>query len=342
MKRVSAAVALLLAVATLAFAAARTAPDPLEAKLLAAMTSTPHVSYTGTVEVVRIGNHTAEATVYRIEHRAPDFTRRVYTAPGALYGDSVIAKGELVFSIDAKRRRIIERQSEGGDDVPTPKSDYALLQQNYRIAGGGSETFDGRRAIDVTLTNDYSGRRTMLLRIDAVTNVVLDRKEFATNGALVSEMRFESIRYVGELPSGDFALPAGYAVVRGAAFGEPFTTPQRVVDTAGFAAREPRALAEGFSPVDATVVELRGVRTLHVLYSDGLRTLSLFENAQASTLDTTHLRPQSVSVGNSTALYAEDGPTALLAWSDGTLHYTLVGDAGLVDLRRIAQSMEKP
>ena len=61
-----------------------------------------------------------------------------------------------------------------------------------------------------------------------------------------------------------------------------------------------------------------------------------------STLDAARLRPQTVFVGSASALYAEDGPTALLAWSDETLHYTLVGDAGLVDLRRIAESMKRP
>lgn len=341
MKRTS-AIAFALAGASLAFAAARPASDPVDATLLAAMSTPPNVSYTGTVEVLRIGNHTAEATFYKIEHRAPDATRRVYTAPAALYGDSVISKGPLVFSIDSKRRRIVERHNDFGDGVPTLGNDYALLRRNYRVAGTGSEIFDGRRTIDVSLMNDYSGKRTMLLRIDAVTKIVLDRREFAANGALVSEVRFESIRYVSELPSGDFAIPAGYAVARATAFGEPFAAPDRVVGAAGFAAREPRTLADGFAPIDATVVELRGVRTLHVLYSDGLRTVSLFENAQASTLDATHLRPQNLLVGRESALYAEDGPTALLAWSDGTLHYTLVGDAGLVDLRRIAESIEKP
>ncbi len=80
--------------------------------------------------------------------------------------------------------------------MPTVGSDYALLRRNYRIVGAGSEIFDGRRAIDVSLTNDYSGKRTMLLRIDAATKIVLDRREFAANGSLVSEVRFESIRYV--------------------------------------------------------------------------------------------------------------------------------------------------
>ncbi len=341
MKRPSAA-ALALVAGSFGFAAARPAPEPMDALLLAAMGASPNVSYTGTVEVLHIGSRSAQATIYRVEHRAPDFTKRVYTAPGALYGDSVLSKGELTFSIDTKRRRIVERQDDTAGGAPAIDANYALLRRNYRIAETGSETFDGRRAIDVTLVNDFSGRRTMLMRIDAASKIVLDRQLFAADGALVSEVRFEAIRYVPELPPGDFALPSGYALVRRAAFGESFGRPDRVVKNAGFAAREPHVLADGFAPVDATLVEYRGVRTLHLLYSDGLRTVSLFENVQASTLDVARLQPETLTLGATSALYAEDGPTALLAWSDGTLHYTLVGDVGLVDLRSLARSMERP
>jgi hypothetical protein len=44
-------------------------------------------------------------------------------------------------------------------------------------------------------------------------------------------------------------------------------------------------------------------------------------------------------VGAYEAEYAEDGSTALLAWSDGSLHYTLVGEVGQVDLPHLAAAM---
>ncbi len=44
-------------------------------------------------------------------------------------------------------------------------------------------------------------------------------------------------------------------------------------------------------------------------------------------------------MGGRNAEYAEDGATALLAWSDGTLYYTLVAEVGVVNLARIAASI---
>ena len=78
-----------------------------------------------------------------------------------------------------------------------------------------------------------------------------------------------------------------------------------------------------------------------VLYSDGIRSVSLFENAKASTLDVTGLQTQWTSVGGRRAEYAEEGATALLAWNDANLHYALVGELGMDELRSIAAQIEK-
>jgi negative regulator of sigma E activity len=352
MKRLS-VVALALAAGSLAFAAAKPAgpstplrvtPTPLragslDALLFAAMSAPASVSYTGIVQIVQIGRSAAEASVCRVEHRAPDLTRRTYTTPASLSGDSVVSEGELTFSIDARRRQIVESRSGPFDDSLGLRADYSLLHENYRVVRKGDETFDGRQTIDLALVNKYDDRSTMLVRIDEASKIVLDKQEFAPDGALVSEMRFEEIRYTRSIPDADFALPKQYALVEGPALGSRSEKPDRVVRSAGFAAREPRSLPDGFSPVEGNVVELRGVRTVHLLYSDGVRTVSLFENAKASTVDMRRLQPRPLRVGGHSAEYAEDGATALLGWSDGSLYYTLVGEFGLVDLPRIAASI---
>jgi negative regulator of sigma E activity len=336
-KRVSTAGLAFLA-GTLSLASAGST-SRVDALLAAAMAAPSKISYTGVVEVVRIGDRAAEASVYRIEHRAPDLTRRLYSAPPALAGDSVVSKGDVSFSIDVRRHRIVETRNDAVEDRIALNDNLALLRQNYRAIDRGGETFDDRPTTVVVLINKYNRRLTMLMRIDRETKVVLDKQRFARDGSLVSELRFESVRYVGTIPQADFALPKQYALVQGPTFGESSEDPQRVVRNAGFPAREPRSLPEGFAPIDGNIVELRGVRTLHLLYSDGIRTVSLFENAKPSTLDMTGLQPQQTNVGGRSAQYAEDGAMALLTWSDGSLHYALVGELELAELRRIAASV---
>ncbi|MGB6518873.1 MAG: sigma-E factor regulatory protein RseB domain-containing protein [Candidatus Cybelea sp.] len=347
MKRASAVAALALMVGALGPASAQSNANPstslrtspIDALILAAITAPSTVSYTGTVQSFRIGNGASEAAVYRVEHRAPDLTLRVYTAPSDLSGYSVVLKGDQSYAIDSKKRRIVESRDDAVDARMALLSDDALMHKNYRAVVRGSEIFDRRRAIDVAILSKDTSRAAMLLRIDDATKIVLDKQEFGPEGALVSELRFENIDFASSIPAADFAIPKGYGVVRGPTFGETFDRPDRVVHAAGFATREPRSLPGGFVPIEGDLDDMQGVRTVHFLYCDGIRTVSLFESAQASTLEVTQLRPRSLRVGRRDAEYAEDGTTALLAWSDGSLYYTLVGEVGLVDLPPLAASI---
>lgn len=339
MKKRANIAALALAAGTLTLVGATPESAPLDALLRAAISAPSDVSYTGVVEVVRIGSHSSEAEVYRVEHRAPNLTRRIYTAPSGLSGDSVVSKGDLVFSIDAREHRIVETRNDAAEDPEALNTDYALLRENYSVVRKGGESFDGRSVIDLALVNKYSRRTTVMVRIDAASKLVLDKEEFTPDGAPAGELRFEEVRYTASLPTADFALPMQYPLVRDGASEGSTQSPGRAVRSAGFPAREPHSLPDGFAPVEGNLVEMRGVRMLHLLYVDGIRTVSLFENAKASTLDATRLRPQPLRVGRRSAEYAEDGTTALLAWSDGTLYYTLVSEVGMVDLARIAASI---
>lgn len=324
----------------LSAADAKTAPQTVDALLAAAISAPSTISYTGVVEVVAMGTRTAEAAVYRVEHRAPALTRRSYVAPSIYAGDWVVAAGDAIFSVDPKRRRMVKSRNDGADDSSALHANYALLRRNYHSVRVGSDTVAGRRTIGFALIDNDTARTTMLVRVDAATKCVLEREEFAADGAPLEIVRFESISYATAPPMADFALPKEYEIVRAPSFA-PSLPPDRVLRDAGFAAEAPQTLPGGFAPVDGNIVELRGIRTVHVLYSDGLRTVSLFESAQGATLEATRAQLQPVLIGNHGAQYAEEGPTALLSWSDGRLNYTLVGEVGLVDLRRLAGAIER-
>ena len=82
------------------------------------------------------------------------------------------------------------------------------------------------------------------------------------------------------------------------------------------------------------------MRTLHVMYSDGIRTVSLFENAGPATVDMAPMHPQNVNVAGRQAQYAQRGDDNVLTWSDGRLHCALVGDLSVTEMQRIAGSIQ--
>jgi negative regulator of sigma E activity len=81
------------------------------------------------------------------------------------------------------------------------------------------------------------------------------------------------------------------------------------------------------------------VRTLHILYSDGLRTVSLFENARGAAADLSKFTVHRTKVRSGEAQYVEDGPTTLLTWSSASRHFELVGELSREELVRIASSV---
>ncbi len=319
-------------------ASAAATVEPPDALVYDAMAAPATISYTGSVETVRIGNAGSEASVFRIEHRAPNQTMRRYTAPSALAGDYVITKGVQTYSVDVKRHRVVAGKNDAVNDQIAIDNNYLLLRQNYRAAKRGAESLDGRDVVDVALINRYTHRTTVIVKIDSETKLVLDKQLFAGDGSLLAETRFTEVSFGNAIPD-DFAVPRDYRSENGPTFATPSDDPHQVTASAGFAVREPKFLPDGFSPVEGSIVTLRGVRTLHVLYSDGLRTVSLFENDAASAVNMNGLHPQATSIGAESADYAESGPTTLLAWRDQGLHYALVGELELTELKRIAASI---
>lgn len=328
-------------VASLSLASAAPAvEEPADGLVFDAMTAPSTVSYAGTVEVVNIGNQQSDASVYRIEHRAPNLTQRVYVSPPKLRGDIVVSRGEESYFVDVGRHRVVQTENDASSDQIARDDNYLLLRANYRAIKRSTEGLGGRRVRTIALVNKYTGGVTMLVRIDEATKLVLDKQQFAPDGSLVSEMRFQDVRYTADLPDADFSIPKEFELVRGPKFGEPSKNVAQVVRSAKFAARGPKFLPDGFSPVEGHMIDVKGVSTLHLLYSDGIRTVSLFENAGPSGLDLTDLHPQSASIeGRDDAQFAQRGPTTLLTWKDGSLHCALVGELGIDELQHIAASV---
>jgi outer membrane lipoprotein-sorting protein len=337
--RVSRLIALSLTFAFCAFSTVSAAPQSAKDLLRAAMQAPAKTSYVGQVQILRFGSQKSEASIFRIEHRAPDLTRRWYLAPQDLYGDSIISHGETTYSIDIKRDRVVVTQDDAIDDQVAEDDNFGLLNANYRVDEGPRETLFGRPVRTLVLTNRYTGVATMRVRLDAQTFLVLDRLQYAPNGALVSQMRFENLRYTNDIPQAIFSVPNSMTHVDGPRRGMPSYDLQRLIKTAGFDARGPKYLPEGFLPIAGNVVDMKGVRSLHLLYSDGIRTASLFENAKGATVDMSGFKALDTKVEGHDARYVEDGPTTLLAWSEAGLHFTLVGELTRNELEKIAASI---
>ena len=322
-------------------ASADAQPDDPAALLRESLLAPQTVSYVGQIETVRFSSNRAIATIVKIEHRAPGLTRRWYVAPEELYGDYIITRGHATYQFDTTNSKVTISHAPEIDDQVAASGNFEHVLENYRTLYDGTETVADRPTISIVLINKYTGERAMRAWIDRDTNLVLKKEEYHANGAVASQTRFEEIRYTGSIPDAIFSTdaPSNYTEVAGARLTSPTVDLDRTIKEAGFSPYRPHDLPQGFKLIGADVADLNGVRTLHLLYSDGLRSISLFENAANAAADFGTMRPKTTHFEDHPAEYVEDGPTTLLTWKEHGLSFALVGDQLLPELVEIARSV---
>ncbi|HZO94123.1 MAG TPA: sigma-E factor regulatory protein RseB domain-containing protein [Candidatus Baltobacteraceae bacterium] len=316
------------------------APNDGRPLIVAAIAAGKHTSYVGQLSLIMSGTTQATAVVSKIEHRAPDETRRTYLAPRVLYGQYVISRGAVSWDVDPATKRVVVTENHAAADPVAAVDDVALLDANYRAERSGTDAIANRRVDVVDLVSKYTGERAMRLWIDDQTHVVLARESYHGDGSLAWRTRFDDIRYTDDIPPAifDSTVPAGFSVTHGRTYAKPATVPNALPNP-GFAPITPRYLPEGFALTGADLSESGGVHNLHLIYSDGIRTISLFENGAGRTTDFTGMHVQTTSFENHTASYVHEGPTTLLSWKEHGLGFVLIGDLELKQLVSIATSV---
>ena len=308
--------------------------------IVAAAAAPKHVSFVGQMSSIRSGQTQAFAVVSKVEHRAPDQTRRTYLAPRVLYGEFVISRGAMSWDIDTNHQRVVVSENKAVVDPVAVVDDIALLDSNYRAIRTASEGVADRKADVVDLVSRYTGERAMRLWIDTETHVVLAKEAYHSDGSLAWRTRFDDIRFTDGIPATIFSapIPQGFTTVKGRSYQQPQALPSAVPD-AGFKPITPKYLPDGFALIGADVTQVKGVRNLHLIYSDGIRNLSLFESATDRAVDFTGMNPKATRFEDHDAKYVRDGPTTLLAWREHGLAFAVVGDLDLKELLQIATSV---
>jgi outer membrane lipoprotein-sorting protein len=320
---------------------AATSQAESDALVRTAFEAPKRVSYVGQLQTIRWGTRIANATIQRVEHLAPSSTRRTFLAPEALYGEYDVTVGETTTKIDPKERRAMVERNPATENSTATNNSLALVEANYRAILGPVEVVAARPATTVSLVNKYTGERIMRLWIDNETKIVLAKEAYHPDGSLAWRTRFDDIRYTSEIPANIFSLdtPPGFQYVEGHHFANSTADEQHALDEAGFKPVIPHYLPNGFSEVGADVSTIRTVKNLHVIYSDGIRGLSLFENDADDSANFDGLRPVTTHFEGHDATYVHDGPTTLLAWHEHGLAFALVGDLDIRELTNIAISV---
>jgi anti-sigma factor RsiW len=190
----------------------------------------------------------------------------------------------------------------------------ALLERNYRLTGTGGSSVAGRSATVVTATHDGSSPAARWW-IDDATGLVLWQETYAKDGSVDLSFGFTSVT-VSRADTILEHLPPRLAV--------PRTNTSLSLSSAteltasGWSC--PRKLA-GLSLVRLRSDRADNPETVHLVYSDGLATVSVVE--QRGRLTTA---PQGSQWDGTLGAYARRGASAMATWQSGEVVFTVVTD----------------
>jgi outer membrane lipoprotein-sorting protein len=300
----------------------------LSALYAQAVAADDHVSYSATLTSVAYDGDHAVSTVARIDHQAPYSWRIWYMAPSDAYGRLILSDEQRTYQYEPNLKRVISHDwSESAPGVAEPV-DIATVLRNYSLSMGPASSIAGRSAHSLALISRHTGVLAQRIWLDDKTKLILRRENYNSDGAVTEQTSFDSIRIGVSFPPGLFtlAVPKGMTLVPGFDYGKSTQNTAGVLRSANFKFAEPKYLPDGFSLVSGSVATHDGVQTVQLVYGDGLRTFSLFENATARMPNFDEATPKPLLVGSATAEFANVSGETLVSWNAGGLNLTLVGD----------------
>ncbi|MGH3423411.1 MAG: hypothetical protein ACRDO8_01705, partial [Nocardioidaceae bacterium] len=201
-----------------------------------------------------------------------------------------------------------------------------LLTQNFDLSVGHTATIDGRGAVEVVAGRD--GRPAASYWIDADTGTLLRRVAYDRRGMPVAQ----SSPGPDELSAGaEAARPVGG--VASASTAPISMSTLTSLSQSGWPCHE--VLAGDLHRVESQWTDDQAERIVTLTYTDGVSTLSLFE--QSGALDEDRLADfEPMKVSGST-VWVRRGSPMVATWDEGGVVYTAVTDAGR---RRLAHAIE--
>ncbi len=287
------------------------AADPAALRLLEGAATAPlHAHYVGVQFVSAWTSRGATSLVLHVEHE-PGVGTQVRSAR--------TASGDGVDTFVA-----------AGGAQPSLMGDNATLQllsRNYAVAVSGSGDVAGRLSDIVEVRYAPSGRVAARFWLDRATGLVLRREVYDERGRTTRASAFiqiETSKWSPMLSTAGLRPPAYDAVARTEAWPE-------AIGTAGLSTMRargwncPAKLPGSLRLVDARRGQTASGGVVHLSYSDGLASLSVFE--QAGRLDVDRLGGYRRVQVDGRDVYRQEGVPVRYVWSAHGRVFTVVADA---------------
>ena len=238
-------------------------------------------------------------------------------------GDGVIRVGGGAALLAAtKEERWLFRAGEWDLVSPQSLASAPPIDRKYSVATADGPDVAGRTTTIVSLRSDAGAGERLFL--DRETGLVLRREQLDKNGTIVRAVWYESLEL------------------------DPATSPAKPGNSAD---HQPSAVASVHAPYRAPsrldggyerTAVYRRPNAVQVVYSDGVHTLSVFEQRGRFDKGSVPEGAQPVDVGSSHGVRMTWAGGEVVMWGAGQSTFTVVGDGDADEVATAARSMPGP
>lgn len=227
------------------------------AALLDALATGPVVDHVGHVTVLHLGDRTASLATFEVAQ---------------VDGDLSVRQGEVQLGRGQGRAYLADAGQllQVGGVQPLPDR-AELLSERYLVDRGASVRLDTGPAVPLTLTSRDDGVRREVLHLDEDTGLVVRRETFRGDGRLTRVVAYTDLDVTRSADGLGTPVADGREVI------ERSTSPEARAALLADGFDVPTHLPGGYRLVDAVRVRDTSWPTCHLVYSDGLYTVSVFQ-----------------------------------------------------------------
>ena len=288
--------------------------------------------------------HSNMNVVTKVYHEAPDQYVLRFQAPKDRAGRVILENGSYEWTYIPDRKVVIQTLR----PATMPEDNTSgLLLSNYSITMGAKpDIIANRRTYIVTFTSKIRHDKALRFWIDPYTGVALRAERYHAGGNLAYISYFSDINFQPKFDAGLFT-PFRWPKARiEQKFDKPAPSGNMTVSEVA-ASLQGRALAPSrireFSLVGVTSMPSSARQMLHLHYSDGLSSVSLFETLKRNRRATRMAGSRPMRI-NTTLFgrFSERLNYSLLNWDSNQLSMTLLGDLSPETLRDLAGALTPP
>lgn len=278
-------------------------------------------SYLGVLEIELLRRANPIHASLTVMHAAPDKTRTDVVSPKEFEGYVVINNGDTRYIYSPSSKRWY------GNTLRPPEQDVELALENYRVRAAGRDKVIDRPCRRLKITPRYAGNPRKILWVDDETNLVLRKELRNAEGEVISRSRYTEIHIKkADAPEDEAFLPPDQAEIKWGTKSPPRK----------FTALKPTYVPRGYRfDEDVRVRIHRGAERAHLRYTDGLNTISVFQEIASDKSASKPKGDASKTIATASTLYWNAVERQV-----GGLRVVIMGDIAADELRKMAESIQ--